>query len=105
MLETYFAKPETVDRIRASWIGSEVERYAGWLADQGYGARTVLRRVPLALAFGEFARQSGAQGVTDLPAYVDAYVAKRVSEYRANARTTAQHSRWPRRCAARSSNC
>jgi hypothetical protein len=27
MLETYFAKPETVERIRASWIGSEVEQY------------------------------------------------------------------------------
>ena len=82
MLETYFVRPETVDRIRASWISSQVEGYVGWLADQGYGARTVLRRVPLVLAFGEFARQRGAQGVTDLPAYIDAYVARRVSEHR-----------------------
>ena len=28
------------------------------------------------------ARQRGAQGVTDLPAYIDAYVARRVSEHR-----------------------
>ena len=28
MLETYFVKPRTDDRIRASWIGAEVERYA-----------------------------------------------------------------------------
>jgi len=40
MLETYFAKPETVDRIRASWIGSEGERYVGWMADQGYDVRS-----------------------------------------------------------------
>jgi integrase/recombinase XerD len=48
MLETHFVKPETVDRIRTSWIGAEIERYVGWLADEDYGARTVWRRIPLA---------------------------------------------------------
>ena len=47
MLESYFVKPQTVDRIRASWIGPEIERYVGWLAEHGYSARTVLRRVPV----------------------------------------------------------
>src|SRR5437764_606017 len=61
MLEEYFVKPGTVDRIRASWIGSEIERYVAWLAGQGYGARSVLRRVPLLVAFGEFARLQGAR--------------------------------------------
>src|SRR5262249_25413717 len=78
MLERYFAKPETVDRIRASWIGSEVEQYVGWMADQGYDVRSIWRRVPLAVAFGEFARDRGARDVVDLPAHVDAYVAERV---------------------------
>lgn len=27
MLETYFVRPQTVDRIRASWIGPEIECY------------------------------------------------------------------------------
>jgi integrase/recombinase XerD len=79
MLETYFVRPATIERIRASWIGPEVERYANWLADQGYGARTVWRRVPQLLAFGEYARERGAQGLADLPAHVDAYVKERVS--------------------------
>ena len=35
MLETYFAKPETVERIGVSWIGSEVERYVGWDGRRG----------------------------------------------------------------------
>ena len=65
MLETYFVKPETVERIRGSWIGAEVEQYVGWLAEQGYGARSVWRRVPLAVAFGEFARRRGAKVVAD----------------------------------------
>jgi integrase/recombinase XerD len=92
MLETYFVKPETVEHVRTSWIGSEVERYVGWLADQGYGARTVWRRVPLVVAFGEFAHQRGADGLTDLPAHVDAYVMERVSSYRGQRKngTTAQ---------------
>ena len=56
MLESYFVRPQTVDRIRASWIGAEVERYVGWLAEHGYAARCVITRVPLLIAFGEFAR-------------------------------------------------
>lgn len=82
MLEQYFVKPDTIDRIRACWIGSEVECYTGWLTDQGYTARTVLRRVPLVLAFGEFARRHGAAEVEDLPAHVETFVAMRVSEHR-----------------------
>jgi len=27
MLETYFVRPQTVDRVRALWIGPEIERY------------------------------------------------------------------------------
>ena len=53
MLEEYFVRPDTVDRIRASWIGPEVERYVAWLAGQGH-------RVPLLLGFAEFARRHGA---------------------------------------------
>lgn len=82
MLETYFVKPQTIDRIRALWIGPEVERYVAWLAGQGYSARSVLRRVPLLAAFGELARLRGARSLADLPGHVDAFVAKRAGESR-----------------------
>lgn len=82
MLETYYIKPTTVDRIRASWIGPEVESYAAWLAEHGYGARTVLRRVPLLVAFGDYARRYGAASVADLPDHVEAFVAEQVSRHR-----------------------
>ena len=75
MLESYFVKPQTVDRVRASWIGEEVERYVEWLAERGYSSRCVFRRVPFVVAFGEFARARGARAVEDLPAYVEDYVA------------------------------
>jgi site-specific recombinase XerD len=82
MLETYFVKPQTVDRIRACWIGAEIERYADWLSEQGYSTRTVLRRVPALVAFGEFARRHGASVPADLPAHVDGFVAMRVAACR-----------------------
>ena len=79
MWEKYYVKPLTIDRIRGSWIGPEVERYAAWLDEQGYRPRTVLRRVPEMLAFGEFARGRGAGSVRDLPEHVEAFVQFRVS--------------------------
>jgi integrase/recombinase XerD len=82
MLESYFVRPDTVDRIRASWIGAEVEWYVVWLDEQGYSARSVLRRVPLVLAFGEFARARGAGVVAELPEHVEAFIAERVARYR-----------------------
>jgi hypothetical protein len=85
MLETYFVKPQTVDRIRACWIGAEIERYAAWLSEQGYSTRTVLRRVPALVAFGEFARLRGASVPADLPAHVDDFVAMRVASFRRGA--------------------
>jgi len=79
MLEKYFVKPQTVDRIRASWIGPEIERYVDWLSEHGYKARSVLHRVPILLAFGEFARARGVAAVGDLPPHIEAFVAERVA--------------------------
>lgn len=82
MLETYFVKPQTVDRIRASWIGAEIETYVVWLAEHGYRVRTVLHRVPLLVAFGDVAHRRGAETVGDLPAHVEAFVAQQVVQHR-----------------------
>ena len=66
MLDEYFVKPDTIDRIRSSWIGPEVERYVAWLAE-GYRPRTVWH--------AEFAGDRGARTAEDLPAHVEAFVA------------------------------
>jgi hypothetical protein len=70
MLETYFVRPQTAGRIRACWIGAEIECYAGWLAERGYRPRTVRRHVQALVAFGESARRGGAAALADLPAHV-----------------------------------
>jgi site-specific recombinase XerD len=80
MLEEYFVKPATVDRIRASWIGPQIERYVEWLAEHGYRAATVHSRVPVLVAFGEFAATREAETIGDLPAHVSAFVTEWVAE-------------------------
>ena len=71
MLNRYFIRPTTVDRIRASWIGDAIERYVVWLGEQNYAARSVFVRVPILLRFGEFAREAQASSSEDLPAHVE----------------------------------
>lgn len=98
MLETYFVKPQTVDRIRASWIGPEVEQYVVWLAERGYSSRSVLRRVPLLIGFGAFARARGARTVDELPVHVEAFVAELVAgrpATRQGGRQVAKEARGP----------
>jgi site-specific recombinase XerD len=80
MLERYFARPATIDRIRSSWIGGAIEQYTDWLTEQGYAARNVGHRVPVLRHFGEFACAHGATAWTELPAHVDAFVEHWVRE-------------------------
>jgi len=89
MLEEYFVRPDTVDRIRASWIGPEIERYVVWLAERGYRPRSVLHRVPMLVAFGEFARDQGARATEDLHLHVETFVADRVAHRQALRRDAA----------------
>lgn len=73
MLEKYFVRPETVDRIRRCWIADTIEQYVTWLSAQRYSQRTVLRRVPVTVAFGEFAKSHGATELRQLPEHVESF--------------------------------
>ena len=74
MLEQYFIKPETLDRIRGSWLGEPIENYVTWLTEQGYAARNVHRRVPVLMHFAEFTRNQGATTWEELPNFIDGFV-------------------------------
>lgn len=74
MLEHYFIRPDTVDRIRACWLGDAIQTYVGWLSGQSYSSRCVIRRVPLFMRFGEFARKRGVTHVEELSGHLDAFV-------------------------------
>ena len=77
MLEEYFAKPSTIDRIR----GLVDRRRRSRATSPGSSSTATARRAfgvafPIAFTFGEFARSSGvASSVADLPAHLEAFVA------------------------------
>ncbi len=89
MLEQYFVKPATIDRLHGSWIAPQIEQYVTWLVERGYSDRFVRTRFPIAFAFGEFARAREARVVGDLPGHDDAFVAKRIARHQA--RTGSSH--------------
>ncbi len=74
MLERYFVRPCTVDRIRASWLGPAIEQYVTWLGERGSAARNLGHRVPILTQFGTFASAGGATRYEDLPLHVEAFV-------------------------------
>jgi len=74
MLENYFIRPDTVDRIRGSWLGDAIEKYVTWLSEHAYKDRCVHHRVPLLLRFTAFARQRGADRFELLAGHLDAFV-------------------------------
>jgi integrase/recombinase XerD len=60
MLERYYVRPVTVDRIRANVAAAYIEHYVDWMEAQGYSARNVYRRVAILCQFGGFADRHGA---------------------------------------------
>jgi len=92
MLERYFIRQTTIDRIRASWMSVPIERYVNWLTEKGYAPRNVLIRVPLLMRFGEFARESGATIWEELPNYVEPFVNTRLKK-RGKSRATEESTK------------
>ena len=77
MLEKYFARPSTLDRIQASWLAEPIERYVRWLESRGSSPTLVRCRVPILVAFGDFAASRGATTCQELPAHVSSFIRER----------------------------
>jgi hypothetical protein len=52
MLEDYYVKPSTVDRVRASWLAPQIESYLEWLEAHHYSRLVVYRRAGMTLHKG-----------------------------------------------------
>jgi hypothetical protein len=74
MLERYFSKPGTIDRIRGCWLGPAIEQYVVWLTEHGYQRRCVVHRVPLLVRLAEFTRLRGVAGVESVADHVEDFV-------------------------------
>jgi hypothetical protein len=91
MLEHYFVKPSTIDKIRGSWLGSQIESYVEWMEVHGYARPTVLRRVPLLFHFAEFAKKRGCTEIASATAFVEEFVSLWLSQHGAEARRRQCH--------------
>jgi integrase/recombinase XerD len=89
MLEHYYVKPSTIDRIRNSWLGSQMDDYVGWMEANGYSSRTVFRRLPPLFCFAEFAQRRGCIDVTSALSLVDEFVSEWLVQHGARAKTSA----------------
>jgi hypothetical protein len=74
MLEDYYVKPSTVDRVRASWLAPQIENYLEWLESHRYSRLVVYRRLPLLFHFAEFAQKKGCKDVASCEAYIKDFV-------------------------------
>ena len=87
MLERYFVKPSTIDRIRASWLAPEIERYVEWMDLQGYAIRNVYKRVPMLCRFAEFAKQHGSTDLKSAASQIESFASHWLAAHETNCRT------------------
>jgi integrase/recombinase XerD len=101
MLEDHFSLPRTVDRIRALWLGTAIERYVDWLADRRHAPCTIRLHVQVLVHFDAFAAESGATSWNELPALVAPFLAQWIEKHcGASARPRSSSSAKSRACAA-----
>jgi len=74
MLERYFHRPVTADRIRALWLGPQIERYVGWLEARRASSASVLRHVNTLRHFNQFVCARGVTSHAQLPAHVQPFI-------------------------------
>jgi integrase/recombinase XerD len=87
MLEDYYVKPSTIDRIRGSWLAPQIESYLEWLEANGYSRLVVYRRLPLLFHFAEFAEKKGCRDSASCRAYIKEFVSRWLEQHGAKAKT------------------
>src|SRR5260370_4013414 len=73
MLEQYFLRPTTVDRIRSNWLAPQIEQFVEWMHAQKYARHNITRRIPLLCHFADFARTNGATDLASTSSLVEKF--------------------------------
>jgi hypothetical protein len=73
MLEQYFLRPSTVDRIRSNWFAPQIEKYVEWMHAQKYAPHNITRRVEVLCHFADFARTKGATDLASASSLVEKF--------------------------------
>jgi site-specific recombinase XerD len=73
MLEQYFLRPTTVDRIRSNGLAPQIEQYVEWMHAQKYARQNITRRIALLCHFADFARTNGASDLASATSLVERF--------------------------------
>jgi integrase/recombinase XerD len=90
MLERFFLKPQTVDRIMGCWLGQSIELYAAALCETGYSARSILRRVPILVQFADFTDARQIHDFAQAESVIEPFVDRWLSSHCVGATTVLQ---------------
>src|ERR1700730_3192801 len=99
MLDHYYLRPKTADRIRALWLGPAIGQYAAWASERGAAKATVTAHLQALVHFDRFAQRCGATTWDDLPALIEPFVDHWMQEH--GRRCTGDRARQSRRSHAR----
>ncbi|HKJ61854.1 MAG TPA: tyrosine-type recombinase/integrase [Hyphomicrobiales bacterium] len=75
MLERFFVKPQTVDRIMDCWLGLQIDQYVTALCEQGYAPRSIYRRVPILTKFAAFTAARNVERIEQAEGLIEPFIA------------------------------
>jgi integrase/recombinase XerD len=81
MLEHYFVRPESVDRLRALLLGPSLDRYAEWLVSRQATKSTALRHLQALVQFSRFVERRGVRSYSELADHLNAFIKHRQRTY------------------------
>lgn len=76
MLEQYFSRTSTIDRIRSLWLGAPISRYAEWLSDRQQSRASSLFKIQTLVLFDGFVTDRHIGSIEELPAQIDPFIAQ-----------------------------
>lgn len=81
MLERHFRSFKAIDRVRALWLGPQIERYVETLEELHTSNVTIRQHVRVLAHFNDFVRSRGVVRLQELPDHVDAFVEQWQAEH------------------------
>jgi site-specific recombinase XerD len=81
MLERYFRSFKAIDRVKALWLGPQIERYVQSLDEQHVSTATVRQHVRTLAHFNDFVLARAVTLLNELPDHVDAFVERWKAEH------------------------
>jgi integrase/recombinase XerD len=95
MLEHYYSRPATVDRIRSLWLGPAISRYAEWMAEQQVPRASALFRLQTMVLFDRFVTSRNVRSLEELPAQIEPFI-EEWRRTRGRRPHSASYARWLR---------